>query len=170
MSTEINQSAVQKVISQKLDDLMKERGVPSETREAVTNSFGMMSEYIPYALKQRKDPSDGKVLAEFLATKGMYVAKYFGNNAVNCGIAIISLMKSGATAAEVSSSPGAVFLPAPVLAWGLAFLDLLDVANSCEFVSDATYHLFLKQSEAVIRRTEAIDRKTPAHSPSGRLQ
>ena len=153
-ASELGLTTTQKVISQKLDELLKKNQVPAETREMIVNSFEMMYEYIPYARKQRKNPSDGKVLAEFLATKGMKAAKYLGNNSINCGIAIVELLKSGATAVETSTSPAAAFLPAPVLAWGLATLDLIEVGNSCEFAQDAFYHAFLKDSDYVIRRSE----------------
>ena len=154
-NAELGLTTAQKLVSQKLDDLMKRNNVPSETREAFINAFEMMYEYIPYAMKQKKNPSDGKVLAEFLATKGMKMAKFLGNNSINCGVALVDLLKSSTTALEVSESPAAGFLPAPVLAWGLAALDLIEVGNSCEFVQDATYHMFLKDSAAVISRSEA---------------
>ena len=152
--SELGLTTTQKIISQKLDELLKSNNVPTETREMFVNSFEMMYEYIPYAIKQRKNPSDGKILAEFLATKGMKTAKYLGKNSINCGVAIVDLLKSGATAVETSTSPGAAFLPAPVLAWGLASLDLIEVGNSCEFAQDAFYHAFLKDSAPVIRRSE----------------
>jgi hypothetical protein len=152
---ELELTTTQKAVSQKLNDLLTQQKVPAETREAILNSFEMMYEYIPYAIKQGENPSSGKVLAEFLATKGMKMAKYLGNNSVNCGIAIVELLKSGATAVQTSSSPAAAFLPAPVLAWGLATLDLIEVGNSCEFAQDAFYHAFLKESSYVVRRSES---------------
>jgi hypothetical protein len=152
---ELGLTTTQKVVSQKLDDLLKANRVPTETREMMVNSFEMMYEYIPYAIKQGKNPSDGKVLAEFLATKGMKTAKYLGNNSINCGIAIVELLRSGTTAIETSTSPAAAVLPAQVLAWGLASLDLIEVGNSCEFAQDAYYHAFLKDSDYVIRRSES---------------
>ena len=85
----------------------------------------------------------------------MKTAKYLGSNSINCGIAIVELLKSGATAVEVSNSPAVAFLPIPVLVWGLASLDFIEVGNSCEFASDAFYHAVLKDSDHVIRRTEA---------------
>lgn len=149
-------TGTQKLVSQRLDELLKRQNVPVETREAFIQSFEMMYEYIPYALEQRENPSSGKVLAKFLATKGMKMAKFLGNNSLNCGIAIVELLKSGATAVETSSSPAAAFLPAPILAWGLAALDLIEVGNSCEFAQDAFYHAFQKDSAYVIRRSEAV--------------
>jgi hypothetical protein len=146
-------TTTQKVVSQKLDDLLKSQNVPAATREALINSFEMMYEYIPYAITQGENPSSGKVLAQFLATKGTKMAKFLGNNSINCGIAIVELLKSGATAVESSSSPAAAFLPAPVLAWGLATLDLIEVGNSCEFAQDAYYHAFLRESSVVIKRS-----------------
>ncbi|CAG9258711.1 hypothetical protein PUN4_320067 [Paraburkholderia unamae] len=119
------------------------------------NSFEMMYEYIPYAMKQAKNPSDGKVLAEFLAGKGMHAAKFLGNNSINCGLAIVDLLKSGATALEATNSPAVAVLPVPVLAWGLASLDLIEVGNSCEFAQDAYYYLFLKDSAYVKERASA---------------
>lgn len=148
-------TSTQKIVSQKLEELLKRQNVPAETREALINSFEMMYEYIPYAIEQRENPSSGKVLAKFLATKGMKMAKFLGNNSVNCGLALVELLKSGATAIETSSSPVAAFLPAPVLAWGLASLDLIEVGNSCEFAQDAYYHAFQKNSAYVIRRSES---------------
>jgi hypothetical protein len=155
MPTDLMLTTTQKVVSQKLDELMRQQGVPQATRDAIVNSFEMMYEYIPYAIKQGKNPSDGKVLAEFLAKKGMYMSKFLGSNSVSCGAAIVGLLQSGAAAMEVSASPGGAFLPAPVLAWGLATLDLIEVGNSCEFVQDAYYHTFLRESAYVRGRSEA---------------
>lgn len=163
--TELRGTAFQKLVSQRLDSAMAANDVPQETRDMFINSLEMMYEYIPYALNQGKNPSDGKILAAFLATKGMKMAKYLGNDSINCGVALVDFIKSTATATEVTNSPAAVYLPAPVLAWGLAALDLLEVGNSCEFVQDATYHLFYKDSSHVVRRTKAtIERTyTPLH-------
>ncbi len=148
-------SATQKLVSQKLDDLLKAQKVAPEVREAMLNSFEMMYEYIPYAIEQGENPSSGKVLAKFLATKGMKTAKFLGSNSINCGIAIVELIKSGSTAVQVSSSAGALFLPAPVLAWGLATLDLIEVGNSCEFAQNAYYDLFMKESSYAIQRSSS---------------
>lgn len=152
---ELGIAGVQKALAQQLDNFLRQRKVSNEAREAIVNSFEMMVEYIPYALKQKKDPSDGKVLAAFLATKGQYLAKYLGNDSLNCGLAIVDLLKSGTRAAEASAGAGAVALPVPVLAWGLAGLDLIAVGNSCEFAQRAYYEAFLKDSDHVIRRSEA---------------
>ena len=51
-----------KKTSQLLDSYLKDKGVSVESREAMTNSLEMMYEYIPYTIKQGKNPSDGKVL------------------------------------------------------------------------------------------------------------
>lgn len=153
--SELGLTTTQKMVSQQLDQLLTKHHVPQETREAILNSFEMLYEYIPYAIEQGKSPSDGTVLAKFLATKGMKMSKYLGSNSINCGVALVELLKSSATAVETSSSPAAAFLPAPVLAWGLATLDLIEVGNSCEFAQDAYYHAFLKDSSHVVRRTEA---------------
>lgn len=152
---ELGLTTTQKVISAKLDELLKSNNVPQEAREALINSFEMMYEYIPYAIEQGKNPSDGKVLAKFLANKGLKTTKFLGNNSINCGLSIIDLLKSGSTALEISSSPAAGFLPAPVLAWGLATLDLIEVGNSCEFMQSAYYHAFIKDSNYTIKRSSA---------------
>jgi len=151
--TELGLTTTQKVISRSLDELLKSRNVEPETRETIVNAFEMMYEYIPYAIQQRENPSDGKVLARFLATKGMKTAKLFGSNPVNCGIAIVELLKSGSTAVEASSSPAVAALPAPVLAWGLATLDLIEVGNSCEFAQRAYYEAFVRDSSYLIKRS-----------------
>lgn len=68
-SGELGLTTIQKGLSKRLDDLLKKNNVPAETREMFINSFEMMYEYIPFALKLKKNPSDGKVLLEFLSTK-----------------------------------------------------------------------------------------------------
>lgn len=156
LTKDLGITATQKALSRILDGFMTKRGVPKETREAITNSFEMMYEYIPYAIEQGENPSDGKVLAKFLANKGMHAAKYLGNNSIGCGLAIVDLLKSGAAAFEATNSPAALALPVPVLAWGLASLDLIEVGNSCEFAQDAYYHLFLKDSAHVRQRASAV--------------
>jgi hypothetical protein len=148
-------TTTQRVVSHKLDQLLTVQKVGPEAREALINSFEMMYECIPYAIEQGENPSNGKVLAKFLAAKGMNTAKFLGSNSINCGIAIVELLQSGSTAVEVSSSPAAAFLPAPVLAWGLATLDLIEVGNSCEFVQEATYQVFRKDSAYVTRRSSS---------------
>ncbi len=153
--SELGLTSTQKAVSHALDQLLQKQKVPQETREAILNSFEMLYEYIPYAIEQGKSPSDGKILAKFLATKGMKMSKYLGNNSINCGIALVELLKSGATAVETTNSPAVAFLPAPVLAWGLATLDLIEVGNSCEFAQDAFYHAFLKDSSYTIQRSQS---------------
>jgi hypothetical protein len=147
-----------KFVVAKIDELMKSRGVNEETRNAITNSVEMMYEYIPYAIKQGKDPADGKVLAEFLATKGKHMAKYLGNDSVNCGLAIVDLIKSVGTA---SRSSGA--LPLATLRWGLAVLDLIEVGNSCEAAQAAYYELFLREHSSTI--SSARSRAATLHMP-----
>jgi hypothetical protein len=156
--TELGLTTTQKVVSQKLDEFLKAKKVEPETRETILNAFEMMYEYIPYAIQQGKNPSDGKILAKFLATKGMKTAKFFGSSPVNCGLAIVDLLKSGSTAVEISSSPAAGFLPAPVLAWGLAALDMIEVGNSCEFAQRAYYEAFIRDSSYVISRASEAAR------------
>lgn len=148
-------TTTQKIVSQKIDELMQKNNIPKETREAIIISFEMMYEYIPYAIEQGENPSSGKVLAKFLATKGMKSAKFIGNDSLNCGIAIVELLKSGATAVNISSSPAVAFLPAPIIAWGLATLDLIEVGNSCNFMQDAYYHVFIKDSSYVVQRASS---------------
>ena len=147
-----------KAAAQQIDDYMIKRGVSEETRSAVINSIGMMYEYIPYAIKQNKNPSDGKVLAEFLATKGSHVAKYFGNNNVNCGLAILDLLKSIHTA---TTSVQVANVPLATLTWGLAMLDLLEVGNSCEPVQMAYYEAFLRNSSVTIKPIRTSVRRMP---------
>jgi hypothetical protein len=151
--TELGLTTTQKIVSQRLEAFLKARNVEPATRETVINAFEMMYEYVPYAIQQGKNPSDGKVLAKFLATKGMKAAKFFGSSPVNCGLAMVDLLKSGATAVETSSSPAAAFLPAPVLAWGLAALDMIEVGNSCEFAQRAYYEAFIRDSNYVTKRS-----------------
>lgn len=153
---ELGGTAFQKLVSQRLDSALASNNVPQDTRDMFINSLEMMYEYIPYAISQKKNPSDGKVLAAFLASKGRKMAKYLGNDTINCGVALVEFIKSTAAATEVSTSPGVLYLPVPVLAWGLAALDLIEVGNSCEFVQDATYHVFLKDSSNTIRQTKAV--------------
>lgn len=107
-----------------------------------------MYEYIPYAIKQKKNPSDGKVLAEFLATKGGHVARYFGSDSVNCGLAILDLLKS-VRAATASSQMANV--PLATLTWGIAMLDLIEFGNSCEPAQKAYYEAFLRNSSLSIK-------------------
>ncbi|MCF7699917.1 hypothetical protein [Loktanella sp. M215] len=136
-----------KVVVQQIDDLMQSKGVGQETRSAVTNSLEMMYEYQSYAIRQGKNPSDGKVLASFLATKGKHMAKYFGNDSVNCGLAIIELLKSTRTAAAYSKTGN---VPLVTLTWGLAMLDLIEVGNRCEPAQQAFYEAVLRKSSVTI--------------------
>lgn len=146
---ELGLTALQKEISHQLDQLLQNQRVPQETREAILNSFEMLYEYIPYAIRQGKNPTDGMILADFMATKGMKMSKHLGNNSINCGIALVELFKSFNTAAKISYAPTAA-----VLAWGLAVLDLIEVGNSCEFAQDAYYQLFLKDSSHAVHRSQ----------------
>ena len=121
-------------------------------RSKIIICAGIMYEYIPYAIEQKSDPTDGKVLAKFLAGKGMKMAQLFGNDSVNCGLSIVELLLSANKASTVSATG---FLPAAVAAWGLALLDLIEVGNSCEFAQQAYYDAFLKSSsvQLVLVRT-----------------
>jgi len=124
-----------------LDEQLVKKGVSSSARAAVINSIELMYDYIPYAIAQGKNPSDGKVLAEFLLTHGGKTAKYLGNDAVNCGVAIVDFLLSIRTAASTSE-----ILPVAFLTWGIAMLNLLEVGNSCEPAQMLTYELFMKTS------------------------
>jgi hypothetical protein len=148
-----------KFVSERLDHFLEEQKIDSETREAIKNSIEMMYEYIPYAIEQKEDPTNGKVLAKFLATKGMYMAKYFGNDAVNCGIAIVNFMQSIYKAGKYGRG-----LPLTTLFWGLAMLDLINVGNSCEPAQKAAYELFYKQSTAKLSPIRASVRQAPIAS------
>jgi hypothetical protein len=146
---------------EQLDAYMKKKGISEETRNAITNSISMMYEYIPYALNQGKDPSDGKVLREFLVTKGGHALKYFENGDVNCAVALVEFLNSVRTALS-SSRTGNV--PLATLTWGLAALDLLEVGNSCEAAQRAYYETFLKEKNVTIKMVESSSR--PGRSTS----
>jgi len=126
-----------------MDQLMAEKGVSSDTRSEIKDCLAIIYQYIPYAIEQGKNPTDSKVLAKFLAEKGMKTAKLFGNDGVNCGISIVEFLLSVKNAVGVS---GSGFPPAAVMAWGFAVIDLIDVGNSCEFAQQAYYDTFLKES------------------------
>ena len=153
---ELTASGLQKVVSQKLDSLMAAKNVPKETREMLINSLEMIYEYISYARKLSQNPSDGKALRGFLATKAGKMAKFLGNDPINCGVALVEFLGSTEKAVTVSRSREAIYLPVPVLAWGLAALDLIEVGNSCEYVQEATYHVFLKNSSPAIDKARAM--------------
>lgn len=126
---------------QELDEYLTQKGVSAEVRTRITDCASIMYEYIPYAIAQKKDPTDGKVLAAFLASKGLKTAKLFGNDGLNCAISIVDLLLSFQKATVAT---GSGVLPAGVLAWGLAMLDLIEVGNSCEFAQNAYYEAFLR--------------------------
>jgi len=141
-----------KAAMQQLDAYLKKRGVNEETRDMVVNSMEMMYEYIPYTIAQRKDPTDGKVLAEFLAVKGTKMSKYLGVDAVNCGAAIVEFLMS-ANKAYASTASGVP--PVITLAYGLALLDLIEVGNKCEFAQKAYYEAFMREHTIVIEPVRA---------------
>lgn len=134
-------------VSAYLDTAMKNRGVSEETRNAIINSFQMMYEYIPYCIEQKKDPTDAKVMSAFLARKGMFMAKYFGNDSVNCGLAIVDFILA-AKAAQASNALGPV---AWTMAYGMAMLNLIEVGNSCEPAQMAYYELFLRETSVKLQ-------------------
>lgn len=129
-----------------LDDLLTKQNVSSDTRAMVVNSFEMMWEYVPYAISQGKNPSDKKVLAQFLANKGSKLVKYLGNDSANCAIAMVDFLLS---AQRAGTTTGA--LPLATLAYGLAVLDLIEVGNSCEFAQIAYYEAFIRESSVKIQ-------------------
>lgn len=132
-----------KAASEALDRYLVSKDVDAETREMIRNSLEMMLEYMPYAISQGKDPTDRRLFAEFLAKKGLYIEKYAANDKIKCGISVAEFLMSAKTAAGSSSA-----LPLAVAAWGVAFLDLIEIGNSCEFAQRAYYQTFLKQSSA----------------------
>lgn len=142
MSTLVS-SAAMKTVVQQLDDAMKARGVSETTRGHMLEIFQMSYAYIPYVIAQKKDPTDVKVLMEFLAIKNKHLAKLLGNEAVDCGIAMVDFIGSVRTAA-VATKTG--FPPAIVLSYGLALIDLLEVGNSCSFAQQAYYEAVLRSS------------------------
>jgi len=145
MSTgELAGEAGLKVATEALDRIMAEKGVSQEIRDQVITIAEMMYEYIPYAIEQGKNPTDGKVLAAFLAAKGKHIATMFGNESLNCAISIVAFVLS---AQKAATTTGTGFPPAIALAYGLAVLDLIDVGNSCEFAQRAYYEAFLRGSE-----------------------
>jgi hypothetical protein len=126
-----------------MDRLMEKKGVSKEVREQIINAAEMMYEYIPYAIEQKENPTDGKVLAKFLLMKkGTKVAKMFGNESVTCAISIVDFLLAAQTAVTTTGFP-----PAMALAYGLALLDLIDVGNSCEFAQQAYYEAFMRGSK-----------------------
>jgi len=140
---ELYGSTAVKAAVQQVDSYLASKGVAAETRDAITNSFEIMYEYIPYAIKQGKDPTDGKILAEFLRTKGLKTLKFTGEDNIKCGVAIVEFLLSAHKAAG-STATGVP--PVMTLAYGLALLDLIEVGNSCEFAQQAYYEAFLRES------------------------
>jgi hypothetical protein len=143
-SGELAGDAGMKTAMNVMDRMMEKKGVSKEVRENVINAAEMMYEFIPYAVAQRENPTDGKVLAKFLALKGTKVAKMFGNESVNCAIAIVDFLLATQKAAGTTATG---FPPALALAYGLALIDLIDVGNSCEFAQLAYYEAFLRTSQ-----------------------
>ncbi len=141
-TVEVTSLAVRAALDQ-LDNLLAEKNVDADVRARIKTCAALMYEYIPYAIEQRKDPTDAKVLALFLTGKGLKTATLFGHDGVNCAISIVELLLSiqKATAASSTAVP-----PLVVLAWGVAMLDLIEVGNSCEFAQQAYYHAFQRQS------------------------
>jgi hypothetical protein len=131
-----------KVAMQQLDAYLRKRGVDEDTRNMIVNSMEMMYEYIPYTIAQKKDPTDGKVLAEFMLIKGTKMAKYLGTDSAKCGAAIVEFLLS---ANKAYASTATAFPPAITLAYGLAVLDLIEVGNSCEFAQKAYYEAFIRE-------------------------
>ena len=156
---ELSGSLGMKAAMQRLDQALEKRVEP-ETREAIVNSIEMMYEYIPYTIKQGKNPTDGKVLAEFLAGKGAKMSKYLGSSPVNCAAAIVEFLLSSKNA-YASTATG--FPPAITLAYGLALLDLIEVGNQCEPAQQAYYDLFLKTSSVKLNsiRTQVAQQYAP---------
>ena len=139
---ELGSSLGLKVLMQNLDELMKNKGIEPDTREMIINSMEMMYEYVPYTIAQGKNPTDGKVLAEFLTKKMAKTLKYFGSDGTKCAAAIVEFLISSKDAYLY----GRGALPAAVLAYGLALLDLIEVGNSCEPVQKAYYEAVLRES------------------------
>lgn len=144
MSTaEMSGSLGLKAVLNQLNSFLQKQGVDRSTRETITSVSAMMYEYIPYAIRQGKNPADKTVLIGFLQTKGLNIVKLFGHNGVNCAIAISEFVLSVGKAKSVTATG---FPPAITLAWGLAMLDLIEVGNSCEPVQQLTYELFMRES------------------------
>lgn len=133
----------------RLDVLMKERGVSIESRDDIKNCAALLFEYIAYAQRQSRDPTDRKVLVKFLDTKSRGTLKLLGNDSINCGLSIIDLL---ITARHANAATASGLLPVAVTAWGLAVLDLIEVGNSCSFVQQGFYELFLKQHTIELQR------------------
>ena len=85
---------------------------------------------------------------EFLYTKNGHVAKLLGNEAVDCGLAMVDFVLSVRTATAATNTG---FPPAITLAYGLAIIDLIDVGNSCNFAQQAYYDAVLKSSKVKLR-------------------
>jgi len=156
-SAELYNSAGLKFVLARLDEAMRSRGVADETRERVLTCFKMMYEYVPYAIKQGKDPTDAKVLRDFLLSKGQDTLKLFGNDALNCGLATVDFVLSATRAGSISMSGN---VPGASLAWALAAIDLIDVGNSCDIAQQAYYEAFLRSSSVPLG---AARRRYTAH-------
>ena len=131
---------------QQLDGAMRERGVSPETREQIRVLARSMFEFVPYALKQGRRPDDVAVFVEFAKARGLRQATLFGNETVNCGVAVVGFLKSAGRAHAALGGSGPLAVPAAVLAFGLLTLDLLEVGNSCPVVQQAYYEGVLRTS------------------------
>lgn len=147
---ELAGSAGLKLAQERLDVLLKHQGVEPETRARILTLMGMMYEYIPWAIAQKKDPTNGKILARFLAPKGMDATKLLGNEDLNCGIAVVEFVLNSK---RVYLSQG--YPPFMLLAFGLSVIDLLSIGNTCDFASQAIYEAFLRKSSVTLKRVRS---------------
>ena len=145
-------SGAMEIILSQLDAAMMARNVMPETRAQIIDLSKMMYEYIPYAINQGKNPTDGKVLAAFLASKGLRLANLSGDDEIACGVAVVEFLLATNRAVHASRI---VFLPVPVLAWGLALIDLIKVGNSCTLAQKAYYEAFLRENAPTLEVTRS---------------
>lgn len=163
-NSDLTNAAGTKLVLKTLDELMVERGVSEDTRSSVLTCIQMMYEYIPYAIKQGKNPTDKTVLRDFLQSKGQHLASMMGNEQIDCGLALIDFIGSAKNAMSTTST-GAI--PFAALAWTLALVDLIDVGNSCPAVQQATYEIYYKNSSVENTTTKNMVQQRYSNNGTG---
>lgn len=161
MATRMETSASKEALV-RLDREMAARGGSDPVRNAIVAFLRMWPQYITYAVAQRRDPTNPRILYAFLVEKGMTLTSLFNNDALNCAFAIIDFVRHGLKGAALGVTPfGLLYM-------SYALANLIDIGRICRPMHEARRFLqnggYLEHSSSVtLRRLHRAESRLPRH-------
>ncbi len=154
-----------RAMEQRLDAYLATRGVAGSLRVMLLATIENARAYFEYCEKAGKDPADKVALAEFLASKTIFVATMSQTETGLCYAAIAGFLVDIWNISRYAGKAGALgTVPVAAITMGIALLDAIEIGNSCNAARQVWYDMFLNPHTPIAEMRRQV-RTTPMPPP-----